>query len=83
MPEESGYLLREARVRVYLTEGDALTSEEKITTSESAARLIARAFANMDREYVCSLQLDTNGRPINYSIISVGTINRLPRSRIS
>lgn len=70
---EARYSLNEVRIR--LAEGDVLYNTSPIQTSEDAAEMLKQLMVDADREYLYVVNLDTKGCPINYSLVSVGTIN--------
>ncbi len=71
----SAYQLPEVRIR--LAEGpDTLYSHEQLSTPKDAAHIIGETLLkDMDREILVAVSLDTKLRPINYSIVSVGTLS--------
>lgn len=76
--EDNGkkYKLKQIQVRLKIAEAEPLYSTEPITDSETAARVMASALAQMDREYCCVVNLDNRLHPINFNIVSIGDINR-------
>ncbi len=64
--------LKQVAVRLCLKEAEPLYSTEAITDSDKAVEVMAKALAEMDREYVCVVNLDARKHPINYSIVSIG-----------
>lgn len=76
----SDYQIPEVQIRI--KEGPTtLYSEDPISSPESAARLIGdRLLRDMDREYLIAVSLNNHLQPINYSIVSIGTINQAPAS---
>lgn len=75
MPKEQ-YELKQVQVRLRLAEAEPLYSSEPITDSEKAVEIMAKALAEMDREYVCVVNLDTQRHPINFNIVSIGDIDQ-------
>ncbi len=69
MPKEQ-YELKQVQVRLRLQEAEPLYSTEPITDSDKAVEIMAKALAEMDREYVCVVNLDTRKQPINFNIVS-------------
>ena len=76
--ETDDYKLKGIEVRLKVKEGTSLYSTEPITSQEDAVRVMAEAMAELDREYVCVVNLDNRCRPINYNVVSIGTINQCP-----
>ena len=70
------YELKQVQVRLRLQEAEPLYSTEPITDSDKAVEIMARALAEMDREYVCVVNLDTKRHPINFNIVSIGDIDQ-------
>lgn len=76
MPKEQKYELKQVQVRLRLAEVEPLYSDEAITDSDKAVNVMAKALAEMDREYVCVVNLDTKRHPINFNIVSIGDIDQ-------
>ena len=76
MPKEQKYELKQVQVRLRLAEAEPLYSDEAITDSDKAVNVMAKALAEMDREYVCVVNLDTKRHPINFNIVSIGDIDQ-------
>ena len=75
MPKEQ-YELKQVQVRLRLQEAEPLYSTEPITNSDKAVEIMAKALAEMDREYVCVVNLDTRKQPINFNIVSIGDLDQ-------
>lgn len=67
--------LRKVEVRLKLTEGNGLYSSESIDNAEKAVRVMAEAMAGLDREEVCVVNMDGKGHPINFNVVSIGSLN--------
>lgn len=67
--------LKKVEVRLKLTEGNGLYSNESIDNAEKAVRVMAEAMAGLDREEVCVVNLDGKGHPINFNVVSIGSLN--------
>ena len=52
-----------------------LISNEEIHTPDDAVRIVCGFLEEMDREYFCVVNLQSDGRPINMNIVSIGTLN--------
>lgn len=63
-------------VRLCLKETGAWFSEQPVSDPQAAVRLMGEVLKEVDREMVCAVNLDIKNRPINYSVISVGAIDR-------
>ena len=70
------YELKQVQVRLRLQEAEPLYSTEPITDSDKAVEIMAKALAEMDREYVCVVNLDTRKQPINFNIVSIGDLDQ-------
>ena len=66
------YKIPEVRPRMYLQEISAAYSTKPILNTYDAAQALQENFRDADREYLLSVNLDSGGRPISYSIISMG-----------
>lgn len=67
--------LKQVDVRLKLIEGNGIYSETPIATPQDAISVMADVMAGLDREEVCVVNLDSKGRPINFNVVSIGTIN--------
>lgn len=67
--------LKKVEVRLKLTEGNGLYSSETIDNAETAVRVMAEAMAGLDREEVCVVNMDGKGHPINFNVVSIGSLN--------
>lgn len=67
--------LKKVEVRLKLTEGNGLYSSESIDSAETAVRVMAEAMAGLDREEVCVVNMDSKGHPINFNVVSIGSLN--------
>ena len=73
--ESRPYELKQVQVRLRLSEAGSLYSSKEITNDVRAAEVMSDVLAQMDREYICVVNLDTKNRPINFNIVSIGDIN--------
>ena len=62
-------------VNVRLVKERALYSDVPIENPASAERAIAEEMSSLDREVFCVMNLNTKGKVINLSIVSVGILN--------
>jgi len=67
-----------SEVRVKLAEGTALYSTQPMDSPQSAVRCMADMLSELDREYLCVVNMDNKLHPINYNIVSIGGINTAP-----
>lgn len=67
--------LKQVDVRLKLVEGNGVYSDKPITNPQEAISVMADVMAGLDREEVCVINLDSKGHPINFNVVSIGTIN--------
>ena len=67
--------LKQVEVRLKLTDKAGIFSMERIDTPEKAVSVLAPVLAELDREEVCAVNLDGKGRPINFNVVSIGSVN--------
>ena len=75
------YKLSKVEVRLKLNKNGGLYSTEPITTPSAAVKAMAEAMAQLDREYVCVVNLNSQAQPINYNIVSIGTLDSAAASK--
>ncbi len=71
---EKKYRLRE--IRVHLTKGQSLYSDQPVDTPQSAFEIMRREMALYDREYLCVVNVNAKLKPINFNIVSIGGIDQ-------
>ena len=59
---------------MYLQEIQSIMSATPIRNTWDAARLLQQQFADADREYFVSVNLDAQGRPISYHVAGIGSV---------
>lgn len=67
--------LKQVDVRLKLIDKESMFSRETIDTPEKAVSVLAPVLAELDREEVCVVNLDGKGHPINFSVVSIGSVN--------
>lgn len=67
--------LKQVEVRLKLTVKTGVFSMERIDTPDKAVSVLAPVLAELDREEVCVVNLDGKGRPINFNVVSIGSVN--------
>ena len=72
----SDYALKQVDVRLKLAENRTYYSASPITDADSAVEFMSEILKDLDREWVCVLNLDTKMKPINFNVVSVGSIDR-------
>ena len=70
---DNQYELKNVAVR--LVSQPSFLSDEKIETPEAAVRVLAKEFADYDREVLSVVNLNVKGKPINASIVSMGILD--------
>ena len=68
------YKLHEVCIR--LAEGMSLYSAEPMSTPDRAVEVMRKELSQYDREVLCVVNLNSKLRPINFNIVSIGTINQ-------
>ena len=68
------YKLKEVCIR--LAEGHPLYSDRPLSSPEAALDVMKREMSQYDREVLCVVNMDSRLRPINFNIVSVGTIDQ-------
>ena len=59
---------------MYLQEIQSIMSATPIRNTWDAARLLQQQFADADREYFVSVNMDAQGRPISYHVAGIGSV---------
>lgn len=67
--------LKQVDVRLKLVDKEGVFSMESIDTPAKAVSIMAPILAELDREEVCVVNLDGKNHPINFNIVSIGSIN--------
>lgn len=70
------YRLPQVDVRLVLKESSPLYSTVALSGPEQAAKVMAEALKDLDREWVCVVNMDNRLRPINYNVVSIGGLNQ-------
>ena len=68
------YKLKEVCIR--LAEGHPLYSDRPLSSPAAALDVMKREMSQYDREVLCVVNMDSRLRPINFNIVSVGTIDQ-------
>lgn len=63
---------------MYLQEVRAIASASPIRNTWDAGRILQEQFADADREYFISVNMDAQGRPISYHIAGIGSTCSVP-----
>lgn len=62
-------------VQIRLVKEAAWYSETPISSCEDAVAFLSDKFNDLDREVFCILNLSSDGKVINFNVVSVGTLN--------
>lgn len=71
----SDYGLKEVKVRLKLDEQDTFMPDVHLDSPADAAEFASRMMRDLDREYTMVVNLDNKLKPINFNIVSIGSIN--------
>ena len=71
--ENNPFELKQVSIR--MVEMPPLLSKEPMDSPKAAVRIMADTFRDLDREVFCIVNLQTDLKPINMNIISMGTLN--------
>ena len=66
--------MEEVSIRIKLVKG-GMFGDFRITSPKDGIMAMRSMLSQMDREFVCVVNLDTKGTPLNYNIVSIGDIN--------
>ena len=70
------YQLQEVNVRLCLKEGAVLYSTAPLSHPEAARDVMRDVLKDLDREMVCVVNMDNKMKPINYNVVSIGSIDQ-------
>lgn len=70
------YQLQEVNVRLCLKEGAVLYSTAPLSHPEAVRDVMRDVLKDLDREMVCVVNLDNKMKPINYNVVSIGSIDQ-------
>ena len=74
-PYSEKKLLKQVDVRLILKDGPALYSGESIESPIDAVKIMREVLSGLDREWLCVINMDTKLRPVNYNVVSIGSLN--------
>lgn len=75
-PYPDDHLLKQVEVRLKVQECSALYSNESMDTPTKAINIMREVLSKLDREWVCVVNLDVKLRPVNFNIVSIGSLNQ-------
>ena len=64
------------QVSIRLEKEKSILSDVEITNEKIAIYILSEYLKNMDKEYLLVVNLKENNSPINFSIVSIGSINQ-------
>ena len=70
------YQLQEVNVRLCLKEGAVLYSTAPLSHPDAARDVMRDVLKDLDREMVCVVNMDNKMKPINYNVVSIGSIDQ-------
>ena len=70
------YRLKQVDIRLKLMEGPSYYSQIPLTSPEGAAAVMRDVLKELDREWVCVVNMDNHLKPVNFNIVSIGSINQ-------
>ncbi len=73
--ELNDYKLQQVDVRLRLLDGPAYYSTHPIEDAADAIELLKDFLKDLDREWVLVVNLDTQLKPVNFSVVSIGSVN--------
>jgi len=74
----SDYSLKEVNVRLCLKEGNIYFSDKPIDGPDAGIEIMKDVLANLDREMVCVVNLESRLKPINFNVVAVGSLDICP-----
>ncbi|MGN0254397.1 MAG: JAB domain-containing protein [Chordicoccus sp.] len=72
----SDYQLKQVDIRLKLMEGPSYYSQTPLTSPEGAAYVMRDILKELDREWVCVVNMDNHLKPVNFNVVSIGSINQ-------
>lgn len=70
------YRLKQVDIRLKLMEGPSYYSQTPLTSPEGATAVMRDVLKELDREWVCVINMDNHLKPVNFNIVSIGSINQ-------
>lgn len=69
------YQLKQVDVRLKLMDGPSYYSKTPILNASDAVDVMRDVLKELDREWVCVINLDNHLKPVNFNVVSIGSIN--------
>lgn len=64
------------QVSIRLVKDVPLITEEQLDTPEKASKVVGDFIRDMDREMLCVVNFNSKLQPINFNVVSIGTVNQ-------
>ncbi|EHO15818.1 hypothetical protein HMPREF9623_01729 [Stomatobaculum longum] len=69
------YQLKQVDVRLKLMDGPSYYSQTPLQNPADAAMVMRDVMKELDREWVCVVNMDNHMKPVNFNVVSIGSIN--------
>ena len=69
------YQLKQVDVRLKLMDGPSYYSQTPLQNPADAAMVMRDVLKALDREWVCVVNMDNHLKPVNFNVVSIGSIN--------
>ncbi len=69
------YQLKQVDVRLKLMDGPSYYSQTPLQNPADAAMVMRDVLKELDREWVCVVNMDNHLKPVNFNVVSIGSIN--------
>ena len=70
------YQFKQVEVRLRLEEAGTYYSGSPILSADDAVQLMTNILKDIDREWLCVINLDNRNCPINFNVVSIGGIDQ-------
>lgn len=70
------YRLKEVDVRLKLMDGPSYYSNKPLSSPKDAVDVMRDVLKELDREWVCVVNMDNHLKPVNFNVVSIGSINQ-------
>lgn len=71
----SDYQLKQVDVRLKLMDGPSYYSRTPLDRPEAAVDVMRDILKGLDREWLCVVNLDNHLKPVNFNVVSIGSVN--------
>lgn len=73
--ELDDYKIQQVDVRLRLQDGPAYYSQTPMDNPKDAVDVMRKVLMELDREWVIVINCDTQLKPVNFSVVSIGSVN--------